>query len=81
MRLPALLGLVGGICGPDAFGMAFDMAAEVVEAYIELEDQRAGRTGWSLPRCAPPLAVAMHSTRPPRAKFCLGPWCRSSVLP
>lgn len=71
-----LVGMVEALAGPGAFERAVAAADDEVDAMIERADRAAGRTGCYVPRGAAPLAVALHSTRPPRARFCCRSACR-----
>ena len=70
MNIFGLIGMVEGLAGPGAFERALSTADDVVEALIEQDDRDAGRTGRLVPRGAAPLAVALHSVNPTRARFC-----------
>lgn len=76
MNLFGLVGMVEALAGPGAWGRAFEPSTAVVEAMIERGDRDAGRTGYNVPRGAAPSAVALHSARPPRARFCCRSVCR-----
>lgn len=78
MNFFGLVEMVEGLAGPGAFERALSAADDVVEALIVFEDQTAGRSGRRVPRGAAPLAVALHSVTPPRARFCLGRACRNA---
>lgn len=70
MSLFSLIAMAEAIAGPGAFDCALSAADDVVEALIVFEDQTAGRSGRRVPRGAAPLAVAIHSATPPRARCC-----------
>lgn len=76
MSLFGLVGMVEALAGPGSFERAVAAADDEVDAMIEREDRAAGRTGYYVPRGATPAAVAHHSVRPPRARFCLRRACR-----
>lgn len=78
MNLFGLVGMVEALAGPGAFERAVAAADDAVDAMIDREDRTAGRTGYYVPRGAAPSAVALHSARPPRARFCLRRACRST---
>lgn len=70
MNIFGLIGMVEGLAGPGAFERALSTADDVVEALIESEDRLTGRAGRDVARGATPLAVALHSVNPTRARFC-----------
>lgn len=76
MNIFGLVGMVEALAGPGAFERAVDAADDEVDAMIERDDRTAGRAGRCVPRGAPSRAVAVHSARPPRARFCLRRACR-----
>ena len=78
MNFFGLVGMVERIAGPGAFERALSTADDVVEALVESEDRLTGRAGRDVVRGATPLAVALHSVTPPRARFCRRRFCRSA---
>lgn len=79
MNFFGLVGMVEGIAGPGAFERALSTADDVVEALVESEDRLTGRAGRDVARGATPMAVALHSATPPRARFCRRRFCRSTT--
>ena len=78
MNIFGLIGMVEGLAGPGAWGRAFEPSDDLMDALVEHDDLRTGRSGRCVPRGASAQVIAVHSATPPRSRFCLRRVCRSA---